>query len=142
MDSDTLLWRTYLFIVIISIIAACGVIYIEWTGIIKDAKDELRYTNNLMATSIQSDFHKNEGLLKILGERLVDLGALTHSSEQAKKLVDDLLDNNPDLAGLGFANPKGQLILTSFNLDRSRLPNLLNSAESSKTFKQALKVTK
>ncbi len=139
MDSKTSLWRTYAFIIASSIVAASVVIYLEWLAVIDKARTELIYTNNVMASSVQSSFRHHEGLLKILGERLVELDALNTASTQSKRLVDELLQNNPELAGFGLAAPSGQLVLTSFNIDRSLLPNLLKAPTSAVTFKQALK---
>jgi diguanylate cyclase (GGDEF)-like protein len=133
------LWRTYLFIVISSIITAIAIILVQWKNIKHNASDDLTYANRIMTSSIQSVLHKNEALLKILGERLVELGALDAPNEQAMNLINELLHNNNELAGIGLATPEGQLVLTSFNIDRKKLPNLLALPETAMTFKKALK---
>jgi len=132
------LWRTFIFILIASLFSAIAMIYIEWNNIKNKASIELIYANKIMTSSIQSVFHKNEVLLKIIGQQLVKLGALTHSNSESQKLITNIQKNNPELAGLGLANPSGQLVLTSSNIDRNKLPNLFHAPESSVTFKQAL----
>lgn len=112
--------------------------YMIWLNIKSNAHQELVYSNSLMSSAVKSTLHKNESLLKILGLRLVELGALEKQTPKALELVNDLLKGNPELAGVGLANPQGQLVLTSFNIDRSRLPNLLKNPESAKSFKQTL----
>lgn len=138
MDSRISLWRTYGFILLTSVVVAGSALYFEWENIVNSAEAELNYANKIISGSIESSLKANEALLKILGERLVANGALDKATPKAKLLVDELLTSNPQLAGIGLANPSGQLVLTSFNIDRSKLPNLLNSPKTSETFKLAL----
>ena len=133
------LWRTFLFILLSSIVTGSAMIYIQWENIKSELIGELIYTNNIMTSSIQSVLHKNEALLLILGSRLVELGALHQPDSLAQNLINNLLKDNPELAGIGLANPSGQLILTSFNIDRKNLPDLLKTLETKKTFTEALK---
>jgi len=132
------LWRTFLFIVVSSLIIAGTVVYIAWSDIKSEASTDLVYANRIMTNSIQSVLHKNEALLKVLGERLVELGALQHASSSSLNLVNSLLENNSELAGIGLADLSGQLVLTSFNIDRKNLPNLLRTPETAGTFRQAV----
>ncbi len=111
--------------------------YIKWQDIKASNNVELKHANHLLTHSMQSQLQKNEALLDILGEHLIELDAY-NKPKQARKLIDNLLKKSPELAGFGLANTSGHLIITSFNIDRNRLPNLLNSPESSKTFIQAL----
>ena len=74
--------------------------------------------------SIKNDLNQKQTLLKILGARLVELGSLAHSTE-AKLLINEFLHDNPGLLGFGLATPDGQLIMTTANIDRSKMPNLL-----------------
>ena len=138
MQSLNPLWRTFIFIIAASFLTAAAIIYVEWQNIKSEASKELLYANHIMTSSIQSVFHKNEALLKMLGERLVELGALQYPDSLSWNLVDNLLKDNPELAGIGLADPSGQLVLTSFNIDRKKLPNLLETPETAGTFKQAL----
>jgi PAS domain S-box-containing protein len=131
------LWRIYIFIVATSLVVASAMIYIEWQEVKSTARIDLKYANNIFSQSLRSLLHKNEILLDVLGHRLVELDPEKHSV-QAKNLIDELLRKSPELAGFGLANLDGQLILTSFNVDRSRLPNLLKTPQTAKSFKQAL----
>ncbi len=134
--------RIFLFILFSSIVTGTIMIYVQWENIKKEITGDLISTNNIMTSSIQSVLHKNEALLNILGKHLVELGVLQHPDSSAQKLIDELLDNNPDLAGIGLANLSGQLVLTSLNIERSALPNLRNTPETSDTFNEALKTKK
>ncbi len=132
------LWRTYIFICCISMLTAGLMVYFKWQNVLSETFTELQYANSLVFSSSQAMFSQKESLLRIMGERLLELGSLKKPDE-AQTLIDQLLSSNPELAGFGLADTSGQLILTSFNIDRSKLPNLLSQEESAKTFKEALK---
>ena len=131
------LWRIYIFIVASSLIVASTVVYFEWQEVKNTTRTELNYANDIFTHSLESLLSKNEVLLDILGHRLVELDPVKQAI-QAKNLIDDLLRKSPELAAFGLATPDGQLILTSFNIDRSKLPNLLKSPKTADSFKQAL----
>ena len=131
------LWRTYLFIVGVSLVSASAMIFLEWQHVKQSARTELEYANNIVTRSVQLLLHKDEALLKILGERLIELGPFQQSKD-ALDLLSNLLEKNPELAGLGLADLSGQLILTSLNIDRQNLPNLLETPETSESFKKAV----
>lgn len=131
------LWRIYLFIILISLFFATYLTYLSWQEIKRDAKSELTYANNIVTSSMRSVLLKNQAFLKLLGERLIELGSFKNN-EESKKLIDDMLEKNPDLAGFGLADTSGNLFLTSFNIDRTRLPNLLTNEDTADTFKKAL----
>ncbi len=132
------LWRTYIFICCMSVFTAGIMIYIQWQGIRSQTSAELHYANSLITSSTQSILSQKESLLKVMGERILELGSLKKSAK-AQRLIDNLLSSNPELAGFGLADTSGQLILTSFNISDDRLPNLLKNKHSASTFKEALK---
>ena len=138
MNSFNPLWRTYLFILCSSLVMAIAMVYFEWKDIKNATIKELQSANKIMASSAKSVLNKNEALLQVLGERLIELDALEHSSSMSLKLIDNLLKNNQEIAGFGLAEPSGQLVVTSSNMDRQKIPNLLESPTTAKTFKQAL----
>lgn len=131
------LWRIYVFIVIASLAVTGAMVYIEWQNIKNEAHVELKYANNIFTHSLQSILHKNEVLLDILGNRLIELDPIKQPTK-ARRLINELLEKSPELAGFGLASPSGQLYLTSFNLDRKLLPNLLKSPKTAESFKQAM----
>ena len=133
------LWRLYLFISALSFVIGIGVLVLQWENVKAQAKTELRYANGLVANSLDVLLHKYEAMLEVLGERLLEVGALKGKNRAARRLVDRLLERNQELAGFGLATPDGHLVLTSSNIDRSRLPNLRTSASTSASFKQALR---
>ena len=131
------LWRIYVFIIVISLFFVLYLSYLSWEEIKRDARSELSYANNIVSSSMRSVLLKNQAFLKLLGERLVELGSV-NNNEEAKILIDEMLKKNPDLAGFGLADVAGNLVVTSSNIDRTRLPNLLTNKKTAQTFKQAL----
>jgi len=113
--------------------------YISWLDIKDNARIELQYANTLVTRSMQQVLNKDEALLEVLGTSLIELEAM-QQTEKAQALINELLRKNPDLAGIGLADPSGQLIMTSFNIDRKNLPNLLTTPETSASFKRAMAV--
>ncbi len=137
MRSFTPLWRIYIFIIFSSLITASAMIYVEWKDIKNDARIELEYANNIFTHSLDSLLRKNETLLDIIGERLIELDAF-QKPVQAKHLLNSLIKKNPELAGFGLADLSGQLKTTSFTIDRKNIPNLLTTPETATSFKKAL----
>lgn len=137
MRSFNPLWRIYIFIVFSSLLIASAMIYVEWQEIKNDARTELKYANNILAHSLDSILHKNETLLDIIGERLIELDAFQKPA-QAKHLLNTLLKKNPELAGFGLANLSGQLKIISFSANPKNIPNLLTTPETATSFKKAL----
>jgi diguanylate cyclase (GGDEF)-like protein len=131
------LWRLYVFILLVSIfLLAIGSSFM-WKSIVNEAKTEMTYSNKIVSRSLFSLLSKDEALFRISGERLLELG-LFKDNPQAIKLLDDLLINNPELAGIGIANPEGEILLSSSNFNTKNLPNLLQKKETMESFKRAL----
>jgi len=132
------LWKTYLFIVFISIVSAGVALNSEWQDIVSKAKTELTYVNKIMASSVSSFLNNYEGILGLLGDSLLDMNALNSSSSVSKKLIEKILKNHQELASLSLMTPEGETRLTSLKINASELPNLLSSKEATDTFKQTL----
>ena len=133
-----LLWRLYIFIIIVSFMLLGVVAYFQWKVVLNEAKTELTYANRIVSGSMRSLLYKDETLFKITGERLLELGVFTQT-DQSVKLIDDLLNNNPELVGIGIASPNGEFIISTSNIQTKNLPNLLTKEETADSFKLALK---
>ncbi len=131
------LWRIYRYTVLASLLLGVAVLFLQWRLVSGAARTELGYANDLVASSQQGVMRKYEALLALLGERLLELGGL-QGSPSARARVDRLLRHNPELAGFGLADPAGNLVLTSFNIDRQRLPNLLQNPHTADSFRRTL----
>ncbi|MGD2119621.1 MAG: EAL domain-containing protein [Chromatiales bacterium] len=134
---ESALWRTYLFILISSLITASAMLYLKWHDIKSETGTKLEYANTLAQKSMHSVLTRQASLLKILGGRLVELGPF-QESEKARKLINEIFDDNPGLVGFGVIDVEGHLMLTSHNIDRSILPNLLDKPETAETLRKAL----
>jgi len=131
------LWKLYVFIIFVSLgLLALGT-NILWNSTVQEVKTELIYSNKIVSQSLNSMLSKDEALFHIIGKRILELG-LTKNNPQSIQLLDSLLKKNSELAGIGIANPQGEIIISSSNFDPKNLPNLLQREETKESFKQAL----
>jgi len=131
------LWRTYLFIVGFSFLAATTFLYLKWVDIKRDANTEQTYANNLVTNSMESLLRKNETMLNVLGKRLVELTELG-DMKLAQLMADEARDTNSEFATVSLAGAAGELILNSSNINRQLAVNLLAEENTRATFEQAL----
>jgi diguanylate cyclase (GGDEF)-like protein len=130
------IWQLYLFLVLSSVLLLSAVVYLKWTDIEKWSIKEQTYLHNLITRSANDRFSQQEAMLKMLGERLLEIG-IFEDREKAKALLDIFLKENPVFVAYGLTDPRGNFILTSSNL-RGTLPNLLTSPASAESFKEAM----
>lgn len=98
---------------------------------------ELKYINKMASKSFNFEIQQYEILLRLLGERLLEINAL-NNPKQAKTLVQGILNADKNLAGIGLIRTDGQLILISnVPLDK-KLPNLLKNESSRNSFKNIM----
>jgi len=131
------LWRTFLFVLFSSILTAAAMLYLNWEDLKSDAFRQLASTNQVIQTSTSAVLELQETVLTVVGNRLLELDGLQDNPE-ARTIITETLERNPKLAGFGLADVDGNLVSTSANLDRDKLPNLLEKAETAKSFRQAL----
>jgi len=131
------LWRTYLFIVSFSILAAATFLYLKWDGIKREANTEQTYANNLVTNSMESLLRKNETMLKVLGDRLIEFLELNNDTS-AQTLANELLRNNTEFAAVNLSDPSGQVIWSSSNIDHKLMENLLVGEKTKAAFLQTL----
>ncbi|WP_135622082.1 PDC sensor domain-containing protein [Solemya pervernicosa gill symbiont] len=120
-----------------SVIFLAAVSYYKWLDIKKETQIETTYLHKLLEQSSQDQFLQKAAMLRIFGDRLVDIGVFDNR-EKAQHLMDELLSENPVFVAYGLANPQGELILTSSNLSQKQLPNLLQFEKSAESFRAAL----
>ena len=106
-----------------------------WLEVTRQTEKELNYVDGLFRNAIESTFQHHESVLKILGQRLLEVDVRNHP-ERGLSLVDELMEVNPAMAGFGLAEPNGQLLLVSGIEPGKPLPNLLSQSESTATFLQ------
>jgi len=86
---------------------------------------------------MESLLNKDQALFKLIGDRLLELGMFSNPQESLN-FINEMLEENTELAGIGIADLKGQLRITTSNISRENLPNLLEKEETSDSFKSAL----
>jgi diguanylate cyclase (GGDEF)-like protein len=105
--------------------------------LLNDASVELTSTHQLIKTTASDVLAQQEVMLKVLGRRLSDVGGFANP-EEARRVMDSLLKDNPAFVAYGLASPEGELRVVSENLQGKELPNLKESPRSSYTFEKAL----
>lgn len=135
--SNKALWRTYIFIVCFSLLAAGTFLSFKWQDIKTDAIIQQTNTNKLIANSIANYLDKYEIFLHVIGSRLFEKLSKNNDLE-AKKFVEELMLKHEELSGIGLANINGELILTSDSLKNQPLINLKNESETKVSFAEAL----
>ena len=108
----------------------------SWLEVKKQLAAELDHVNGLFSQTIESIFQHHETVLKILGQRFLDIDAANHP-ERGRHLIEELMRVNPSMAGFGLAQPNGQLLIVSGVPSGKPLPNLLLQQESAATFLKA-----
>lgn len=99
-----------------------------------DAFYQFQYTQvDQLSNTTEAFLKSQESLLDILGNQLA-IDSKLPKQPQHSLVLDRVLATNPVLAGLGLANPDGQLVVTSSNLKLENLPNLLTSEVSRDSF--------
>ena len=105
----------------------------NWLEVKKQVESELDYINGLFSQTVESNFQHHETVLKVLGQRFLDIDAANYP-ERGRSLIEDLTRVNPEMAGFGLAQIDGQLLIVSGVPSGRPLPNLLLRAESRPTF--------
>ena len=131
------LWRLYLFLVTGSILFSIIAVTYVWINTKEKSIIELSHISRLNSSAMTNLLNNYQGLLKSVGERLLELDGL-NNTEEARKLIDALLADNPGLAGLGLLTPQGDLVLTSSNITLSKPVNFLKMPHTAKDFQKAL----
>jgi diguanylate cyclase (GGDEF)-like protein len=108
-----------------------------WINIKEKSIIELSHISRLNSSAMTNLLNNYQGLLKSVGERVLELDGLNNTDE-ARKLVDSMLADNPGLAGFGLSTPQGDLVLTSSNIVLKQPFNFLKMPETAVDFKKAL----
>lgn len=98
---------------------------------------ELDHLNRTMVQTTEAVFANQESMLRLLGRRLEEVGAL-QDPERGRALVEQMMAINTWMAGFGLARPDGQLLLVSRVPPGRPLPNLMAREASRSGFEDAL----
>ncbi|NVC64183.1 EAL domain-containing protein [Vibrio sp. 05-20-BW147] len=93
----------------------------------------------LFSSSVDSLFKSQESLLEVVGQRLVDQSDFTRTASlQIRPILDNLMQIHPIIAGFGLANPNGDFIAVTSNIDLARAENLMDNPVTKAGFIEAL----
>jgi diguanylate cyclase (GGDEF)-like protein len=135
----TPLKRLYVFGLLVSFALFGFACVYSWLSVKEKAKISLHYLHRLVANSVEDRLAQQSAMLKMLGNRLLEIGVF-QNKKKAQALLDRFLAENPVFVAYGLSMTDGRLILTSHNLNNKKLPNLLNHPSTRSCFQRALKV--
>lgn len=130
-------WRLYFLILTVSLFTLILAAFFYWNSLVSETKTELRYTNRMMQSSMNSILKIDEALLKTTGERILENG-LFENKIKIRTILNMLLKDNPAFAGVGLATVEGEVVVASSNMDSRNIPNLRTSSETAESFAKAL----
>ena len=123
--------------ILVLIVAFAFVLVNIWQEVKREFNQDLQHTNRLFQQTTETILIHHESMLRVLGRRLLEVNADRYP-ERGHRLVDDLLELNPSMAGFGLALPDGQLVLVSGIAKGESLPNLLQQETSASGFNATL----
>jgi diguanylate cyclase (GGDEF)-like protein len=98
---------------------------------------ELDHLNKTLAHMTEAELTQQASMLRVIGRRLEEVDAV-RSPQRGRKLIDQMMKINPEMAAFGLADTDGQLLLVSGIPGERRLPNLMASEASRDGFAAAL----
>jgi len=109
----------------------------EWRGVVERYEVRQRSQIATLHTATHNVMASQEMVLDLLGRELLvaDAGEL---DDAGVRLLDRLREINPRVAGYGLADPDGKLLVVNSDFELEALPNLLEQAPSSESFREAL----
>lgn len=119
--TNKILWRTYIFIVCFSFLAAGTFLTLKWNDIKEEAVKQQSYSNKLMDNSIANYLDKYAVSLNIIGSRLNSLLS-ENKLDQAAKLITKVMQESKELADIGLVSPKGELMIGSQHFNQYEIP--------------------
>ena len=129
-------------LIFVSIVVAMALAFVlfavnTWHETRNSLVHELSYVNRLFKQTTETVFSHQESMLRVLGRRLEELGALSEP-ENGRELVEQMLSINTEMAGFGLLEPNGQLVLVSSVEPGEPLPSLMDREVSKTSLLEAL----
>jgi diguanylate cyclase (GGDEF)-like protein/PAS domain S-box-containing protein len=108
-----------------------------WDTNLEKTQSTLGYINRNLSQNTITTLNSHELMLRALGGELLFLQADKHP-ERGRRLIDQMLQTDPGMAGFGLVRTDGQIVLISGIPKGRKLPNLMQQEESRRSFQQVL----
>lgn len=132
------LWRTFAFIVLVSLLSVVAAGYFNWREVLEETRLELKYTNHFVTRSMDLILKKNEAFLSILGQRIIEIDSQSNKA-QKDKLIGQFFKQHPELLGFGLADLEGNLLVSLGSDEQRSRTNMKQTPGNANLFELALK---
>ncbi|QOP41447.1 bifunctional diguanylate cyclase/phosphodiesterase [Sulfurimonas marina] len=112
--------------------------YLRYNAILETNKTLTSSYNKILYNSLDTTLSQNEVLLDTLAQELLSF-ELLKNKENSRELLQKALENSKYVIGFGLTDTKGNLLVTSANIDIKKTPNILTNDAVRTTFEKALK---
>jgi diguanylate cyclase (GGDEF)-like protein len=129
--------RVYMSTVVVLSLAFAMFAAHTWQQTEREFVRELEHAAHLLRQTTVAELAHHESMLRVLGRRLQEVGAL-QEPERGRHLVEQMLEINTSMAGFGLARADGQLLLVSSIPAGRPLPSLMAREESRQGVEAAL----
>ncbi len=133
------IWKLYYSILVLSILFFLIISYALWSQNLNTYKERQETLNKATSYYIENLFSQYETILDIA---IKNIFYKKSTLKRDKRVLDQILQLNPSLAGFGIFNTNGEAILTSSNLDISKAPRLMDNPLTKDDFIAALQTNR
>lgn len=130
-------WSIFYLILFTNTVVLLTLTYIKYEDLRHKSYSEQGSLAKLLSHSFHSKLVENELLLDLLGKQLMENNRY-QNNQSSHELLKKMLATNPALGGFGLANPQGDFISVSDNIDVSKLDNLLEKPITRESFQRTL----
>ncbi|MDC7221179.1 MAG: EAL domain-containing protein [Spirochaetales bacterium] len=122
------IWLLYFSLVIFGFFFSLYNLKEAYQGIQDELIEEQESRIQLVNISLNSLLRQQEQILDLMGNYLLDVNE-ERVPATVSPLFDDVLEDNPSLAGLALLSPEGEFLYISSNVNRDTLENLFSDPE-------------
>lgn len=130
-------WSVFYLILLTNTLVLLLLTYGKYQDLKQDKFAELGALTKLLSHGMHSKLVENELLLDLLGKQLLEDNRY-QNHDKVHDLLKEMLETNPSLGGFGLANPQGDFISVSDNIDTKKLTNLLQQEITRDSFERTL----
>ena len=131
------IWKLFSLIFSGGLFLLVSLLYFSYNNIDNRYHTQLEHYTEILSRSVNADFLQKEMILDIIGKQLFNNKSYT-DTKKTKKILDDLLKQNPYLVSFGLADVNGNILISNSKIKLKHNKNLLSDEFTSCDFKRSL----